>query len=248
MKEQKIRLQTRDTSLTTFLMRQGFATFEQLQAMFFPSKMSCSKRLRALEATGYITSISASAFFRGNNQFTPFLLGLNLHPLTRIYQLSSTYRRQVPETNRLLKKHLCLHQLILNDVRVKLTSELRSFSLVLNDPQLKTWSIVDPGRRKEFTPDLSYEMDRFSLAIEVERTLKSDCRYTQRFGFYLGSSYTHVLYVYVNDAHLPTLLAHAGASRLFAFSHYLHPTEVFCRAWGYLKLNDWIDKVKSVTA
>lgn len=208
--------------------------------------MACSKRLSALEKAGYISSTSAEDFFKGNRQFTPFLLGINLHPLTKIYQLSSTYRRLVPETNRLLKYHLCLHQLILNDVRTKLAEDLSSYKMILNDPQLKTWSMIDPGRRKEFTPDLSYEMETSILAVEVERTLKSDCRYSERFGYFQSSNYSHVLYVYVNEAHLPTLLSHSGTARQFAFSHYLNPTLVFSNTWGHMHLNEWIKKVNSV--
>jgi hypothetical protein len=241
-----IRLQTRDIEITSFLRAQGFATFEQLQNMFFRSKVSCSKRLVALQAAGYISSQNATDVFKGKKDFTPMVLGLNIHPLTKIYSLSQTFRRQVPETNRLLKQHLVMHQLLLNHVRFKLKDQVEDYNLLLNDPQLKTWSLIDLGRRKEFTPDLSFEFDGHSLAIELERTLKSLNRYMERFAYFQTSSYTHVHYIYVNEGHLPTLIKYAGSSRIFGFSHYLNPTEVFSNAWGYMRLNDWVAKLKTI--
>lgn len=241
-----IRLQVRDRDLTNFLRAQGYATFDQLKDLFFPSVDSCSKRLRALEATDYIQSRTAIQFFRGNKVFTPLLLGLNIHPLTKIYSLSKTYRRQVPETNRLLKYHMCLHQLLLNDARSKLTSLMLGEDLVLNDPDLKLWSIVDSGRRKEFTPDLTFELKEGALAIELERTLKSENRYAERLGFFQHSSYSHVLYLYCNENHLPTLLRYAGSTRKIAFAHYLDPQRVFSNTWGHMPLVAWINKVTSV--
>lgn len=241
-----VRLQERDLAITDLLRAQGFATFDQLQSLYFPSKKICSRRLGALEDAGYISSKTASEIFRGKKDFTPYILGLNLHPLTRIYSLSQIYRKQVADTNRLLKTHLCLHQLLLNDVRESLKSELRDYKLTLNDPDLKNWSLIDAGRRKEFTPDLSFEAANFTLAIELERTMKSLNRYMERFGFYQTSSYSHVLYVYVNEGHLSSLLKYAGSSRMFAFSHYLKPSEVFSNTWGYMPLNDWVAKLNSL--
>ncbi len=214
--------------------------------MFFSSKVSCSKRLIALQASGYLSSQTALEVFKGKKEFVPMILGLNVHPLTKIYSLSKVFRRQVPETNRLLKQHLVLHQLLLNDVRFKLKYHIEDYKVLLNDPQLKTWSLIDIGRRKEFTPDLSFEFEKHSMAIELERTLKSLNRYMERFAYFQTSSYTHVHYIYVNEGHLSTLLKYAGSSRIFGFSHYLNPTEVFSNAWGYMPLNDWIEKLKTI--
>lgn len=156
------------------------------------------------------------------------------------------FRRQIPETNRLLKQHLVMHQLLLNHVRFRLQNHVEDYKLLLNDPQMKTWSLIDLGRRKEFTPDLSFEFDRHSMAIELERTLKSLNRYMERFAYFQTSSYTHVHYIYVNEAHLPTLIKYSGSSRIFGFSHYLNPTEVFSNTWGYMPLNDWVAKLKTI--
>lgn len=246
MTQLNVRLQPRDIEITSFLRAQGYATFEQLQSMFFRSKVSCSKRLVALQASGYINSQNATDIFKGKKEFTPMILGLNVHPLTKIYSLSQLFRKQVPETNRLLKQHLVMHQLLLNHVRFQLKGHVEDYNLLLNDPQMKTWSLIDVGRRKEFTPDLSFEFDNHSMAIELERTLKSLNRYMERFAYFQTSCYTHVHYIYVNEGHLPTLLKYAGSSRMFGFSHYLNPTEVFSNTWGYMRLNDWVTKLKTI--
>ena len=245
-------LQKRDYEIFEFLRVQGFATFNQLEKLFFRSQSSCSHRLCSLQKFSYIKMINASDYFKGaNNRFTPILLGLGLNTKTKIICLTSQFRKQIPDTNRLLKHNLCLHQLLLNDARIKLNSYLENYSLVLNDPQLKTWSLIDAGRRKEFTPDLSYESSvfsdqKFSLAIELERTLKNQNRYLEKFNFYDTSSYTHVLYLYVYESHLTTLLNYSGRIRKYAFAHYLKPQEVFSNTWGYLNINDWVKKVQSI--
>lgn len=246
--DRNIILQERDYRILDFLRSQGFATFGQLQGLFFCGKKSCSLRLRSLEVNNYVRATTSSEFFKGTGiKYSPLLMGLNIHPLTKIYTLSSVFRRQVSETNRLLKYDLCLHQLMLNDVRINLDHHITGYRLVLNDPQLKTWSIIDPGRRHEFTPDLSYESKNYSIAIELERTVKSLRRYMDRFGYYQSSVYTHVLYVYTAESHLATLLKYAGNSRRFAFAHYLKPNEVFSNVWGHMEINDWIKKLSSVS-
>ena len=246
--DRNIILQERDYRILDFLRSQGFATFWQLQTLFFKSEDSCGLRLRALARGKYLESTTANLFFKeAGKRFSSILLGLNIHPLTKIYTLSSVFRRQVSETNRLLKYDLCLHQLMLNDVRINLDHHITGYRLVLNDPQLKTWSIIDPGRRHEFTPDLSYESKNYSIAIELERTVKSLRRYMDRFGYYQSSVYTHVLYVYTAESHLATLLKYAGNSRRFAFAHYLKPNEVFSNVWGHMEINDWIKKLSSVS-
>ena len=246
MKSQSLQLTERDRKIIDFLRYQAFATSTQLKKYFFNNNGSSIRRLIELENAHYIESKTAKDFFARDNKFTKIITGPEITSRTKIYYLSKAFRRQVSETNRILKYDLCLHQILLNDVRIKLQNIIQNYELILNDPQLKQMTSVDAGRRKEFTPDLSFEGNEFKLAIEYERLIKSSNRYSQRFGFFQNSSYSHVLYVYSNEEILKTLLDLVGTNRKFAFAHYLNPELIFSNTWGYMEINSWIKKVQSV--
>jgi hypothetical protein len=245
-----ITLQNRDRDLLQFLRDQGFATFQQIERRYFSQQANCSRRLLQLEEAGYLERRKISEIFgldfgsqsKRDKKYFPFLLGAGINMKACIFQLSTAYLRLYQQSNRLLKPNLCLHQLILNDVRENLEKELK-VDFILNDPKLTILSDIDFDRRKEFTPDLSFECGEYKLAIELERTQKSLNRYTSRFWYYTDSAYSHVLYVYVNDRHLKKLVQYAGSSRRFAFSHYTKPTEILSNQFGYLSLNEFIERV-----
>ena len=243
-------LQLRDRAILDLLRDQGFASFEQIKERFFPNKFSCSKRLNMLQENKYLSSKTIKQYFVENNQkgFFPHLIALGFKGNTKIYFLNSIYRKLVPETNRLLKPDLCLHQLILNDMRFFLEENISDARFLLSDPQVKILSEFQSGRRKEFTPDISVEHKNYIMAVELERTIKSKNRYASRFGFYRDSSYTHVLYFYVNEGHLNMILKQSGNSRKVGFAHYLRPNQVLTKAWGYLEFNEWVAKVESIKA
>lgn len=241
-------LQERDQQILGLLRDQGFVTFDQILRRFFPNKFACSRRLNSLLKNGYLKSTTIRDFFLKNNKkgFFPHLLALGVKGTTKLYYLDSGYRKIIPETNRLLKPDLCLHQLILNDVRFFIEDTLVNTRFLLSDPQVKILSGLQFGRRVEFTPDISVESAKYIIAVELERTAKSLNRYRARFWYYKDSVYTHVLYFYINEAHLKMLLKQAGTSRKFGFAHYLRPNQVLSKAWGYLELQEWIAKVESI--
>ena len=243
-------LQPRDRQILDLLRDQGFASFEQLCQRFFPNRKRCSKRLILLVQHNYITSKALKDYLGGTGMkgFFPYLLGLGINGNSKLYFLAPLYRKTVPETNRLLKPDLCLHQLMLNSVRFFLEDQMAEARFFLSDPQVQILSDFQLGRRKEFTPDISVEHKDYIMAVELERTVKSKNRYASRFWYYKDSTYTHVLYFYVNEAHLNTILKQAGPSRKFGFAHYLRPNQVLSKAWGYLDVNEWIDKVQSIQA
>lgn len=245
---EKIVLQDRDRKILDLLRDQGFVSFEQILEKFFPNKFSCSKRLKLLEKNQYLQSKTLKEYFQNENNkgFFPHLLGLGLKGHSKIYFLSRCYRKIIPETNRLLKTDLCIHQLILNNVRFFLEDNVKDARFLLSDPQVKILSEFQLGRRKEFTPDISVEHKNYIMAVELERTIKSKNRYLARFWYYKDSTYSHVLYYYVNESHLSMLLKQAGSARKFGFAHYLRPHQVLSKAWGYLELNEWIEKVQSI--
>lgn len=245
-------LTERDKKILLLLREQGFLSFEQIDKRFFKTKHNTSRRLSQLERSQYITSKNTKEYFVGENSTSkifPYLLGAGITPRTKIYFLHQIFRRQFPETNRLLKKDLCLHQLLLNDSRFHIEDYIlpnikaNSCNLIINDPDHKILSEIDITKRKEFTPDLTILSDKISIAIEMERTQKGQNRYQERFWYYEDSSYTHVLYHYVNEAHLANLRSYAGSSNKFAFAHYLKPKQVLSNLFGYMDVNDWINKV-----
>lgn len=247
---QVVVLQKRDQALLNLLKEQGFATYEQLRRRFFPSKSRCSKRICKLKSAGYIEDISVLDVFFGKDSqvvpyYFPYILGLNINKKTRILRLTKEYKRQFSNTNSLLKRHICIHQLMLNEVRFFLEDNLKG--IMLNDPKVKVLSHIDAGYRKEFVPDLSIESKNAKIAIELERTVKSKNRYSSKFYYYMDSIYTHVLYYYIDEKQLKTLVDYAGSSRKFGFSHYKEPNLVLSNTWGYLSLNDFITKVNSIS-
>jgi len=241
-------LQERDKQILDLLRDQGFVSFEQLLNRHFKSANACSKRLLLLQNNDYIKSKTIKEYFQNNKTkgFFPHQLSLGLKGQSKIYFLSTSYRKLVCETNRLLKPDLCIHQLLLNEIRFFLESEIKDARFLLNDPQLKILSEHQLARRKEFTPDISIEHHGYTMAVELERTQKSANRYSSRFWYYRDSVYTHVIYYYVNEAHLRILLRYAGQARKFGFAHYLRPNQVLSKAWGYMTINEWISKVTSI--
>jgi hypothetical protein len=131
-------------------------------------------------------------------------------------------------------------------MRFFLEKEITDARFFLSDPQVKILSEFQSGRRREFTPDISVEHRNYIMAVELERTKKSRNRYASRFSFYRDSSYTHVLYFYVNEGHLNMLLRLSGSSRKVGFAHFLRPNQVLTKAWGYLEIREWIAKVESI--
>ncbi|MFZ3229925.1 MAG: hypothetical protein WA160_06960 [Pseudobdellovibrio sp.] len=242
-------LTDRDNRILLLLREQGFVTFQQILARFFKQQSNCSARLIELEKNLYITSIKAVDYLNDKNPnsiYFPYLLSLGITPKTKIYYLHQCYRRQFSETNRLLKKDLCLHQLLLNDVRFYIEDTFKDERIILNDPESKILADIDMTKRKEFTPDLTILSKKFSLAIELERTIKGQNRYMNRFWYYEDSSYTHILYFYVNESHLKSLLQYAGTSYQFGFAHYKQPQKIISNVFGFMHLKDWINKVSDI--
>lgn len=240
-------LQDRDRKILHLLRDQGFASFEQIQERFFPTVKKCSQRMILLEKSSYVVSRRIKDYLSQEESkgFFPHLLGLGINGNAKIYFLSTPYRKLISETNRLLKPDLCLHQLLLNKIKFYLEDNISDARFLLSDPQVKILSEFQSGRRKEFTPDISVEHTNYIMAVELERTIKSKNRYLARFWYYKDSTYTHVLYYYVNKAHLSMLLKQAGTARKFGFAHYLRPNQILSKAWGYLELREWMDKVQS---
>lgn len=243
-----IKLQARDRQILDLLRDQGFATFEQLHKTYFPSKDICARRLKMLERSGYIEQQTLKEAVNGSmaKSYFPYLLATPINPRIKLYKLSKEYRKIHSETNRLLKLDLVLHQTMLTDVRLFLDERLKGVRFCLSDPQIKRLSPLVSGRPYEMTPDISVEHKDFTMAVELERTTKSLNRYLERFSFFRDSIYHPVLYVYVNESTLPSILKYAGVHRKFGFAHYTRLDQVLTTAWGYLTFEEWVKKTVEI--
>ena len=245
----EIRMLPRDWELLSYLEEQGFATFDQLNHKFFFSKKpSCSMRLKRLSECGYIHKKRLLDFFQSNKRsgvkkgYFPHILNLNIKPNQFIYYINREYALGFGKSGQLFKPSMILHQLILNDMRDFLEKEV-VHKLVLNDPKVKILSNIYLGRGSDTVPDLSIEYDHVRIAVEVERTPKGSIRYFKRFGNFMDSNYTHVIYYYTDEPQLKQLLKYAGTSKKFAFAHYRIPNELFSNVFGVIDTNTFIHRV-----
>lgn len=240
-------LNDRDYKILCLLQEQGFVTFEQILVRYFSNKSQCSRRLKFLENNHYVTSANAKKYLltdNPNGHFFPYIQSVGIHPRTQIYYLNRVYRKQFPETNRLLKKDLLLHQLMLNQIRFFIEDNYITKNILLNDPENKIQATIDLTKRTEFSPDLTILETNFSVAIELERTMKAHSRYMNRFHYYDDSTYDGIIYYYINDSHLNSLKKYAGTSEKYGFSHYLKPEKIISNTFGFMSFSDWILKMK----
>lgn len=240
-------LQPRDRQILDLLRDQGFASFDQINSRFFNSRWA-TERLDLLVKNNFLVRKTLAEWFQSSmpKGYFPYILGTNLSPKMKIYALSPYYRKQLSETNRIIKIDLILHQIMLNDIRFFLEDKLPESHFFLSDPQIKILSDMKSGRPFEMTPDISIEHPDFTMAVELERTVKSVGRYASRFSFYRNSIYNPVLYVYVKEESLDQMKKFAGIHRRFGFAHYLRPNMILTKAWGYLPFLEWIEKIKSI--
>jgi len=247
-KSTDIRMLPRDWELLSFLEEQGFASGIQIRDQFFNGKRSsCSTRLSKLLSNGYIHRKKLLEIFRSGKKgsrklkFFPHILNLNIRSGDYIYYIDRRYALGFGKSGQLFKPSMVLHQLVLNEVRFFLEEEV-IHKRVLNDPKAKILSKLHLGTGSDTVPDLSFEYNHIKIAVELERTLKSNLRYFQRFSALRQSKYTHVLYYYVDERHLLRLLKHAGAEPSIAFAHYKTPNEVFSNVFGMTDVNTFLHK------
>ena len=241
----EIRLNDRDRSLLAFIEEQGFASFSQLNKMFFKTKGFCSERLDKLCFFGYLDKKKLIDFFKNPNTketsqgYWPHLNNLNVSPIQKVYFINRKYSKGYGKSQSLFKPSMVLHQLILNDVRGFIEDEIKH-KWVHNDPYLKILSSVEFGRSGEIIPDLSVECDNLKFAVEVERTPKGRARYFKRVNYFRDSVYTHVVYYYTDECQLKPLLDRVGLDKKFSFAHYTTPNKLINPVFGTMSLLDFV--------
>ena len=113
----------------------------------------------------------------------------------KIYRIAKHVRKRLPNGNtELCDDRFVKHQLLLSEVRIRIEQCLRGRDFqVLNDPE-----IDEETRTRMYgaslVPDLVFRGPDLSLAVELERTDKSESDLALRFSRYRESRYNKVIY------------------------------------------------------
>lgn len=233
-----MRLTERDFDLLTFLASQGVATTDQLIARFFPSRSTCQARLHFLKQADLIESlplaalksVSARNFHQSGDVLSLSKLDLWKY---RVYRLTERIRSRRAGADRFSEPILWKHQLRLNGIR-KLFEDWFPNALILTDPDIQAEERRFKLGRGLPVADLVVRSGENEIAIELERTRKSETEYHLRLIDYRDSHYSHVLYFCESDrifnkvATLSSGISKVGASRLLA------PEMVFQQGQGFV--------------
>lgn len=244
--ETSIRLSRRDREILMFLEQQGFATFSQLNDQFFNNVSTCSRRLTKLRKLELISSDTLlNVLFQKNAdkaaKTLPFVMEMDISKKSHIYRLGKEFRRKFAFSDGLVKPNMVMHQLYLNDLRKKI-EKLIPHKFVLHDPKIKVISRVEGWRHDSIRPDLSFEFNKFKVAVEFERTRKSESRYYEKFLYFQSSIYTHVIYYTLDKRNLDHLISQVRPFSKIAVASFFEPEEVYHNIYGHIDLATFLRK------
>lgn len=239
-----MRLTSRDFDLLRFLGAQGVATANQLTERYFPSRKVCIKRLHVLRRGGLIESVPLSALSQVS--IASFRQAVDLLSLRseevwkhRVYRLSPKLQSRSAGGGSLADMKMWKHQIQLNGIR-RIFEGLFPEAVILTDPEIRAeWRRFKVGSDMPVA-DLVIRTGGKELAIEVERTRKSETEYFRRFFKYESSWYSHVLYfceseeVFNKVAELSKRVSKIGVSRLMS------PELVYRKEDGFQSLGAFI--------
>ncbi|HLD99082.1 MAG TPA: replication-relaxation family protein [Bdellovibrionota bacterium] len=239
-------LTQRDERLLQFLASQGQATAEQLTKLFFPSLQAFYQRGALLIRAGLLESHSAvdcAAATTGGVRGLVSALKLkgNRVQHLKIYRIASQLRKRLPNGNsELCDDRFVKHQLLLSEVRMRIERCLqgRDFQ-VLNDPE------IDAETRTRLygaslVPDLLFRGADLSIAVELERSVKTESDLALRFSRYRDSRYNKVIYFCESEAIYRRVKKLAGFYRRIAVGFIWGETVYFDRQ--EMPLADFIKK------
>lgn len=182
---------------------------------------------------------------RKEGQCFPHLLHMKLGPESKLYTLSKAMRGLLPEYDNVFKNDILLHQLYLGECR-SFYSKRICHDQLFSEYELKIFAGLIQDRNADIEPDLSLESKGVRVAIELERTKKEKARYFSKFYDYYDSSYTHVLYVFMNQRTLSSVLGYTKIYRKIGFSLFDNLSEVYSPNYGKLSLEEWIGRISSI--
>ncbi len=234
--KKNISLQKRDIEIIEFLEAQRFATLKQIRNLFFSSSSSCYKRLSYLLNQGFVSSFSVKDILRHSFRKRSLvnLKKIGVQNNIKIYTPKNRKKK-------LMFDKFLLHQLIVNEVALKLKEEFSSLFILFEKDFYKFSSYYLKSLRK-LRPDFSLEGEGMKIAVEVETSLKSKRRYFEKIHEYKHSIYTHVLYIYLTEHHRCFLQEILRRAYFIALAKHSNPMKVENYFFGYLPLKDWIKK------
>lgn len=240
-----MRLTERDFDLLTYLAAQGVATSAQLTERFFPSETRCQVRLHQLKKAQLIESLpltTLKSVSLGTYKQAVDVLALSAQDVWkfRVYRLAERLRRRRAGAESFSEPIMWKHQLQLNGIR-NLVEKWFSHAIVLTDPDIQSEDRRFRLGRNAPVPDLVVRTNQREIAIEVERTQKTETEYHLRFLDYRDSSYSHVIYFCENErlfnkvANLANGIAKIGISRLLA------PETVYQKDAGFVATKTFLN-------
>ena len=194
------RVTQRDTEMIQFLISQGQATAEQLATLFFPSMKAFYCRSEVLAKMGLIESHSAEDLAKATKSgVLGFMSSMRVSRdrvrKMKIYRVAKDLRKKLPFADgehcedRLLK-----HQLLLTNVRRRIEKCLEGRKyVILNDAELQGEHRTRMYG-KSIVPDLVFRGPDLDLAVELERSKKSESELLLRFAQYRDSRYEKAIY------------------------------------------------------
>ena len=238
-------LTERDFDLLTYLAAQGVATMDQLTARFFPSRNTCQERLHWLRRADLVESLPLSTLksvSQGSYRQAIDVLSLSKQDIWkfRVYRLTERLRKRRAGAESFAEPIMWKHQLQLNGIR-KFAEEWFPEAVILTDPDIQAEERRFKMGRGLPVADLVVRTGNREVALEVERTQKTETEYHLRFIDYRDSHYSHVLYFCESErlfnkvAALSNGIAKIGVSRLLA------PETVFQQGSGFTSTKAFLD-------
>jgi len=238
-------LTERDFDLLTYLAAQGVATADQLTERFFPNKNTCQERLHWLKRANLVESLpftTLKSVSLGTYRQAIDILSLSKQDIWkfRVYRLTERLRKRRAGAESFGEPIMWKHQLQLNGIR-KFAEDWFPEAVILTDPDIQAEERRLKMGRSLPVADLVVRTARREIAIEVERTRKTETEYHLRFLDYRDSHYSHVLYfcegerLFNKVAELANGIAKIGVSRL------LSPHTVFQQGSGFVSTRAFLD-------
>lgn len=240
-----MRITTRDFEVLRFLGAQGVATADQLTDAYFPSRGACLGRLHFLKHGGFVESLPLSKLKDVSqasfNQAVGILeLGRSEIWKHRIYRLSPRLRSKYAGNEALSSIQLWKHQIQLNGVRSLLKGYFPG-ATILTDPEVRAELRRFGAGMNLPIPDLVIRQGDLEIAVEVERTMKSEREYFTRFLRFEAGSHTHVLYFCESDDIFNKVSELSRRISKFVVAlQLLSPELVYQKDQGYVSLSQFL--------
>ncbi len=239
-------LTERDFALLEFLHAQGAATARQLTRRFFGSANRFRAKISDLTRCGLVQAVrvdQVQEVSKVAKTSMAEILGVCERDLWkyRIYVLNSRPERRKGSVGSLSDPKMWRHQIQLNEVRMNLEKRIED-SVILNDPDIRMeWSRFRAGEGDVPIPDLVIRKKGFNLAVELERTLKAEMSYYERFLEYRRSAYTHVLYFCESEKIFKKIADSAARFKKIAVSKLIAQSLVYQERTGFVSLESFLE-------